>query len=83
MPHHPYSKWYGAHWILVTLADLGYPPGDQGLVPLREQVYGWLLPGERHGRDRKLFSSSVPTPKGEGTGPAFTPPWRATPCTPS
>jgi hypothetical protein len=24
---HPYSKWSGAHWVLVTLAELGYPAG--------------------------------------------------------
>jgi hypothetical protein len=42
-----YSKWYGAHWVLVALADLGYPPGDESLAPLREQVYGWLL-SDRH-----------------------------------
>jgi hypothetical protein len=69
IPHHPYSKWYGSHWVLVTLADLGYPPGDKVLVPLREQVYGWLLPRERPGRDRKPFPSSVPTPKGESDRP--------------
>ena len=43
LPFHPYTKWYGAHWVLPTLADLGYPPGDEGLIPLREQCYGWLL----------------------------------------
>jgi hypothetical protein len=43
IPHHPYAKWLGAHWVLATLADLGYPPGDQDLVPLREQVLDWLL----------------------------------------
>lgn len=21
IPHHPYSKWNGAHWLLATLAD--------------------------------------------------------------
>lgn len=41
---HPYrAKWYGAHWVLVTLAELGYPPGDRTLVPLREQMLGWLF----------------------------------------
>src|SRR6266487_5530884 len=23
-----YDKWQGAHWILATLADIGYPLGD-------------------------------------------------------
>jgi hypothetical protein len=40
---HPYAKWQGPHWTLVSLALLDYPPGDLSLVPLREQVYGWLL----------------------------------------
>jgi hypothetical protein len=43
IPYHPYSKWYGAHWVLVMLAELEYPEGDEGLVPLREQVYEWLF----------------------------------------
>lgn len=43
IPYHPYAKWYGAHWVLATLADLGYPPGDTSLIPLREQVLDcWL-----------------------------------------
>ena len=50
IPGHPYSKWNGAHWVLAALADIGYPPGDQSLIPLREQVYGWLLSaGHRKG----------------------------------
>ena len=50
IPGHPYSKWNGAHWVLATLADLGYPPGDKRLLPLREQVYAWLLgAGHRKG----------------------------------
>jgi hypothetical protein len=41
---HPYrAKWYGAHWVLVTLAELGYPAGDEALIPLREQVLDWLF----------------------------------------
>jgi hypothetical protein len=40
---HPYTKWTGAHWVLATLADLGYQPGDKALLPLRDQVLEWLL----------------------------------------
>jgi hypothetical protein len=44
IPAHPYiSKWYGAHWVLVALAELGYPPGDRSLVPLRDQMMNWLF----------------------------------------
>ena len=46
IPFHPYSKWYGAHWILSLLADLNYPPGDKSLIPLRDQVYDWLFSQE-------------------------------------
>ncbi|MET0887144.1 MAG: hypothetical protein ABWX92_11905 [Mycetocola sp.] len=43
IPAHPYSsKWYGAQWVLVALAELGYPPGDRSLVPLRDQITSWL-----------------------------------------
>jgi hypothetical protein len=34
----PYAKWQGAHWVLAALADLGCPPGDHALRPLREQI---------------------------------------------
>jgi hypothetical protein len=47
IPGHPYSKWNGAHWVLAALADLGYPAGDESLIPLRDQVYTWLL-GKGH-----------------------------------
>jgi hypothetical protein len=43
IPGHPYAKWRGAHWVLATLADLGYPPGDEALAPMRDQVIAWLL----------------------------------------
>jgi hypothetical protein len=46
IPSHPYAKWYGAHWILATLADLGYPPGDKTLIPLRDQVLEWIASPE-------------------------------------
>lgn len=36
--HHVYKKWIGAHWVLPTLADIGYPPGDPELLPVRDQV---------------------------------------------
>jgi hypothetical protein len=44
--YHPYDKWFGAHWILSILADLGYPEGDESLIPLLEQSYSWLLSHE-------------------------------------
>jgi len=38
-----YNKWQGAHWILASLAELGYPPGDEGLEPIRDQVLEYWL----------------------------------------
>ena len=38
-----YDKGQGAHWILATLADIGYPRGDQSLEPIRDQILDhWL-----------------------------------------
>jgi hypothetical protein len=40
-----YHYWQGAHWILATLADLGYPAGDASLAPLRKRTLDlWLRP---------------------------------------
>ena len=63
IPFNPYAKWYGAHWVLASLADIGYPSGDESLIPLREQVYGWLFSKKHekkikaiHGRTRRCAS---------------------------
>jgi hypothetical protein len=58
IPWHPYAKWNGAHWVLATLADLGYPLGDESLIPLREQVYAWLL-SKGHQRGIKTIEGRV------------------------
>ncbi len=43
IPYDPYDKWFGAHWVLSILADLGYPEGDETLKPMLEQCYRvWL-----------------------------------------
>jgi hypothetical protein len=48
----------GAHWVLALLADLGYPPRDPSLFPLREQVYDlWLSP--EHVRERVCESEGA------------------------
>jgi hypothetical protein len=50
IPGSPYAKWTGAHWVLAMLADIGHPPGDASLLPLRDQVYDlWL--SERHAKE--------------------------------
>ena len=41
-----YYKWQGLHWVLASLADLGYPEGDESLLPIRDRVVGfWTGPG--------------------------------------
>ncbi|MDQ1327774.1 MAG: hypothetical protein QG641_1057 [Candidatus Poribacteria bacterium] len=58
IPFHPYKKWFGAHWILATLADIGYPSGDESLIPLRDQVYGWLF-SSHHEKNIKTIEGKV------------------------
>src|SRR5262245_45467616 len=55
IPWHPYAKWDGAHWVLAALAELGYPPNDKSLIPLREQVNKWLLSS-----DHKEYTEARP-----------------------
>lgn len=43
LPYNAYGKWRGAYWTLLQFVDLGYPSGDETLLPLREQICGWLL----------------------------------------
>lgn len=30
----PYRKWQGPHWTLYSLAEIGFPAGDERLLPL-------------------------------------------------
>lgn len=40
-----YYKWQGLHWVIASLADLGYPEGDEGLYPIRDRLMEfWLGP---------------------------------------
>src|SRR2546422_10915072 len=47
---HPYQKWTGAHWRLVSLVELGIPPGFLPAVKATDLVLKWLL-GEAHLRN--------------------------------
>jgi hypothetical protein len=58
IPVNPYKKWYGAHWVLASLADIGYPLGHESLIPLREQVYGWLF-SKTHEKKIKAIDGRV------------------------
>ncbi|HYT17481.1 MAG TPA: hypothetical protein VEO18_04440 [Thermoplasmata archaeon] len=40
-----YHKWQGVHWVLASLADIGYPESDESLYPIRDRVLEfWLKP---------------------------------------
>jgi len=40
-----YYKWQGVHWVLASLADLGYPREDSSLHAIRDRVFEfWLRP---------------------------------------
>ncbi|MBK9334331.1 MAG: hypothetical protein IPM96_18455 [Ignavibacteria bacterium] len=38
-----YDKWKGSHWVLSSLADIGYPQQDRSLIPLKDQVLDFWL----------------------------------------
>jgi hypothetical protein len=44
---HPYRKWTGAHWRLVSLVELEIPAGHGGAVAAAGTVLDWLT-GDRH-----------------------------------
>jgi len=46
---HPYQKWTGAHWRLVSLVELGIPAGEPRAVAAADQVLRWLT-GDVHRR---------------------------------
>ena len=47
---HPYQKWTGAHWRLVSLVELGVPSGFGPAVRATDLVLKWLV-GEAHLRN--------------------------------
>src|ERR1700693_3870927 len=57
-----YSKYRGAHWTLAALADIGYPAGDDALVPMRDQVLDFWLSAPFY----KEFDSASAVPKHRG-----------------
>src|SRR5713101_1051383 len=44
---HPYQKWTGAHWRLVSLVELGVPAGFPPAVKATKRVLDWLT-GDDH-----------------------------------
>ncbi len=52
---HPYQKWTGAHWRLVSLVELGIPPRFRPAVRAADQVLKWL-DGDGHRSDIKKIN---------------------------
>lgn len=52
---HPYSKWTGAHWRLVSLVELGIPAGEPRAVAAAQTVLDWLT-GASHRRNVPIIS---------------------------
>jgi hypothetical protein len=44
---HPYGKWGGAHWRLVSLVELGLPAGEPRAIAATDSVLAWLT-GDGH-----------------------------------
>ena len=60
-PGHPYKKWQGAHWRLVSLVELGVTQADDRIVRAVDSVLNWLLNPRRKtprvaGRHRQCAS---------------------------
>jgi len=50
---HAYSKWSGAFWRLISLADLGVPEGHAGALRAAEQTLDWVASPTRLNAIRK------------------------------
>ncbi len=55
---HPYKKWDGAHWRLVSLVELGIPAHEPRAVAAADQVLRWLT-GEAHRSQIKAIEGRV------------------------
>jgi hypothetical protein len=47
---HPYQKWTGAHWRLVSLVELAVPPREPRAVAAAETVLAWVANKRRRPR---------------------------------
>jgi hypothetical protein len=65
-----YAKWQGAHWVLMTLADMGYPRSDRALLPMANDVLTtWLAPRYfhefvAHRKDDAYTQDAIPVMEG-------------------
>lgn len=55
---HPYRKWTGAFWRLLSLVELAIPPGHPAAVAAAEQVLGWLA-SPQHRRTIRVVDGRV------------------------
>ena len=57
---HPYAKWGGAHWRLVSLVELGIPAGHRDALRAADNVLSWIAapspPRLVAGRERRHAS---------------------------
>jgi hypothetical protein len=53
-----YQKWQGAHWVLASLADIGYPANHPSLFRARDQMLDHWLSGS-------YYREFVPESKGD------------------
>ncbi len=52
---HPYSKWMGAHWRLVSLVELALPEGDKRAIRAAKTVLDWLT-SPAHKKSIRIFN---------------------------
>jgi len=55
---HPYGKWQGAHWRLVSLVELGVPVGEPRCIAAAKTVLDWLT-GAGHRRGIRAVNGLV------------------------
>ena len=51
---HPYGKWTGAHWRLVSLVELAVPPGEPRALAALDEDLRWLASPTRLARFKPL-----------------------------
>ena len=55
---HPYDKWMGAHWRLVSMVDLAIPKGDRRAINAAGHVLKWLASPE-HRKNIRLINGRI------------------------
>jgi hypothetical protein len=63
---HPYRKWTGAHWRLVSLVELDVPPGEQGCM---KALDSWLDMLTQPSRPARVSTTATGLPLSDGSIP--------------